>query len=213
MHITFDYQGLTVDKINNGNLQVTELEVYAITDGQRKQSPVLQTWRKHPEWNEKFLETLTEEIASFKPSGELGLSDVRILMLGPVGTGKSSFYNTINSVFKGRITQRAPSGIGTQSITTAYTPYVVKARSGASLNFRFCDTRGLEVPQGLDNLECNYLLDGNISDFYEFNPATPICPENPGFVHKPNLKEKIHCVLFVIDAATIDEIPQNWSKR
>ncbi|KAH3825465.1 hypothetical protein DPMN_127341, partial [Dreissena polymorpha] len=28
---SFDYQGLTVDKINNGNLQVTELEVYAIT--------------------------------------------------------------------------------------------------------------------------------------------------------------------------------------
>ncbi|KAH3825418.1 hypothetical protein DPMN_127293 [Dreissena polymorpha] len=47
-------------------------------------------------------------------------------MLGPVGTGKSSFYNTINSVFKGRITQRAPSGIGTQSITTAVCMYATK---------------------------------------------------------------------------------------
>ncbi|KAH3823358.1 hypothetical protein DPMN_125157 [Dreissena polymorpha] len=188
---------------------VTELEVYSVTDGVRKKSPphAPQSWRKTPEWNEKFLETLNEDIVSLKPSGELGLSDVRILMLGPVGTGKSSFYNTINSVFKGRISQRARCGNATHSITTAYTPYLVKARSGASLNFRFCDTRGLEVTQGLDILECNYLLDGNIPDYYEFNPATPISPENPGFVHHPRVPEKIHCVLFVIDAKTVGDIP------
>ncbi|KAH3742378.1 hypothetical protein DPMN_049119 [Dreissena polymorpha] len=187
-------------------MHVTELEVYNVSDGQRNNSP-LKPWRKTPEWNEKFLETLTEDIVSFEPSGELGLSNVRILMLGPVGTGKSSFYNTINSVFKGRISQRARCGNATHSITTSYTPYVVKARSGASLNFRFCDTRGLEVTQGLDILECNYLLDGNIPDYYEFNPATPICPDNPGFVHHPRVSEKIHCVLFVIDAKTVGEIP------
>ncbi|XP_052286946.1 interferon-induced protein 44-like [Dreissena polymorpha] len=51
------------------------------------------------------------------------------------------------------------------------------------------------------------MLNGNISDFYEFNPATPICPENPGFVHQPKVKDKIHCVLFVIDAGTVGDIP------
>ncbi|XP_052212388.1 interferon-induced protein 44-like [Dreissena polymorpha] len=100
---SFDYQGLTVDKINNGNLQVTELE---------------------------YLETLTEDIVSFKPSCELGLSDVRILMLGPVGTGKSSFYNTVNSVFKGRISHNAPCWVASNGITIAYNPYAVKVRSG-----------------------------------------------------------------------------------
>ncbi|XP_052285393.1 interferon-induced protein 44-like [Dreissena polymorpha] len=205
----FNNQRIDAKLINNGNMCVTELEVYSVTDGVRKKSPphAPQSWRKTPEWNEKFLETLNEDIVSLKPSGELGLSDVRILMLGPVGTGKSSFYNTINSVFKGRISQRARCGNATHSITTAYTPYLVKARSGASLNFRFCDTRGLEVTQGLDILECNYLLDGNIPDYYEFNPATPISPENPGFVHHPRVPEKIHCVLFVIDAKTVGDIP------
>lgn len=48
-----------------------------------------------------------------------------------------------------------------------YTPYKVKVRSGTALNFRLCDTRGLEEAQGLDVLECNYLLDGNIPNYYQ----------------------------------------------
>ncbi|XP_052286647.1 interferon-induced protein 44-like isoform X2 [Dreissena polymorpha] len=129
-------------------------------------------------------------------------------MLGPIGAGKSSFYNTINSVFKGRISRSAPCGLSTNGITIAYTPYEVYVRSAASLNFRLCDTRGLEVTQGLESLECNYLLDGNIPDFYQFNPVAPISPTNPGFVHQPMVTDQIHCVLFVIDAATVGDIPQ-----
>ncbi|XP_052212383.1 interferon-induced protein 44-like [Dreissena polymorpha] len=155
-----------------------------------------------------YLETLTEDIVSFKPSGKLGLSDVRILMLGPVGTGKSSFYNTIDSVFKGRISRSAPCGLSTNCKTIAYTPYEVHVMSGASLNFRLCDTRGLEVTQGLDSVECNYLLDGNISDLYQFNPVAPIRSANPGFVHQPTVEEQFHCVLFLIDAAKVGDIPQ-----
>ncbi|XP_052284905.1 interferon-induced protein 44-like isoform X2 [Dreissena polymorpha] len=204
---SFNNQGLTADKITNGNFNVTELEVYSVTDGQRRKTPP-QPWRKTPEWNKKYLETLTEDIVSFKPSGKLGLSDVRILMLGPVGTGKSSFYNTINSVFKGRISQSAPCGVATNGISIAYIPYEVNVSSGESLKFRLCDTRGLEVTQSLDILECNYLLDGNIPDYFQFNPVAPIIPDNPLFVHQPKCTEKIHCVLFVIDAATIGDIPQ-----
>ncbi|KAH3715463.1 interferon-induced protein 44-like [Dreissena polymorpha] len=209
----YNNQDLSADQVNNGNMNVTELEVYRVTDGQRNRTPT-QPWRKTPEWNEKFLEKLTEDIVSFKPSCEFGLSDVRILMLGPVGAGKSSFYNTINSVFKGRISQRAPCRIATHGITLAYTPYEVNVRSGATLNFRLCDTRGLEVTQGIDNFDCSYLLNGNIPDYYEFNPAPPpIIPDNPGFVHQPRVTEKIYCVVFVIDTATVGDIPPKLVKK
>ncbi|XP_052285298.1 interferon-induced protein 44-like [Dreissena polymorpha] len=135
--------------------------------GQRKKTPpkLPQPWRKTPDWNDKYLKTLTEAIEAFKPSGELGVSDVRILMLGPVGAGKSSFYNTINSVFKDHITKRAPCGVSTQGITLA------------------------------------------------FNPLAQISTINPGFVHQPRLTEKIHCVVFVIDASTINDIPPKLVKR
>ncbi|KAH3817467.1 hypothetical protein DPMN_119003 [Dreissena polymorpha] len=54
-----------------------------------------------------------EDFVAFKPPREMGLSDVRILMLGPVGAGESSFYNTINSVFKSR------KGLGPENLHTA----------------------------------------------------------------------------------------------
>ncbi|XP_060600190.1 interferon-induced protein 44-like, partial [Ruditapes philippinarum] len=199
---TYDTQGLTATNINNGNMNVTELQVYKVSDGQRvsKSEP----WRKTKAWNEKFLDELTEDIVAFKPLEDLNVKDARILMIGPVGAGKSSFYNTINSIFRGRITQRAGSGSAEQSLTTAYTPYKVKVRSGATLNFRLCDTRGLEESQGLDVMECNYLLDGNIPNYYQFNPAKPITPKSHGFKANPKPDDMITCAVFVLDATTLE---------
>ncbi|KAL4224203.1 Interferon-induced protein 44-like [Mactra antiquata] len=195
--------GISMSNINNGNMIVTELEVYQVTDGKRQKA----IWRKTPAWNDKFLDGLIEDITTFKPFPDLDTSEARILMLGPVGAGKSSFYNTINSIFRGRITQKAGSGSAEQSLTTAYTPYFVRERSGGNLNFRICDTRGLEDSQGIDVIECNYLLDGHVPEYYQFNPATPITPNTNGFISKPTLEEKIHCVVFVLDSTTVEVLP------
>jgi signal recognition particle receptor subunit beta len=67
----------------------------------------------------QFLNELTEDIVSFKPIPDLKVTDARVLIIGPVGAGKSSFFNTINSIFRGRITQKARSGSAEQSLTTA----------------------------------------------------------------------------------------------
>ncbi|XP_060585696.1 interferon-induced protein 44-like [Ruditapes philippinarum] len=85
-----------------------------------------------------------------------------------------------------------------------YTPYKVKVKSGAPLNFRLCDTRGLEESQGLDVLECNYLLDGNIPNYYQFNTNTQITPKTPGFKVNPTDNDVIHCAVFVLDATTLE---------
>ncbi|WAR13803.1 IF44L-like protein, partial [Mya arenaria] len=154
-----------------------------------------------------LLDQLKEEIATFKPPSDLDLINIRVLLLGPVGSGKSSFYNTVDSVFRGRISQRARCGTSAQGITTAYKPYTVSKQSGPRLQFQLCDTRGLEVNQGLDLLVCNFLLDGHVPEHYEFNPATPITPESPGFIQKPGLADKVHCVLFVLEANTVDDLP------
>ena len=67
----------------------------------------------------QFLNELTEDIVSFKPIPDFKVTDARILIIGPVGAGKSSFFNSINSIFRGRITQKACSGSAEQSLTTA----------------------------------------------------------------------------------------------
>ncbi|XP_060601919.1 interferon-induced protein 44-like [Ruditapes philippinarum] len=204
---SYDNQGVTANQINNGNKNVTELEVYKVEDGKRSK-PIkqenLKPWRKTESWNEQFLNELTEDIVSFKPIPDLKVTDARILIIGPVGAGKSSFFNTINSIFRGRITQKARSGSAEQSLTTAFTPYKVKVKSGAPLNFRLCDTRGLEESQGLDVFECNYLLDGNIPNYYQFHPTIQITPKTPGFNASPTANDIIHCAVFVLDASTLE---------
>ena len=60
-----------------------------------------------------------EEVEASKPMSESNISEFRLLMLGPVGAGKSSFCNTISSVFRGRIRQRAACGNAKHSTTTA----------------------------------------------------------------------------------------------
>ncbi|XP_053388647.1 interferon-induced protein 44-like [Mercenaria mercenaria] len=197
----YDMQGLSAEEIYNDDWNVTELEVYKVAYEERK---VRTPWRNVGQWNEKFLEELKKDVLSFKPVADLDISAARILMIGPVGAGKSSFYNTIESIFRGNITQRARSGSAEQSLTTCYVPYSVNVPSGGSLNFRLCDTRGLEESHGLDVHECSYLLDGNIADYYQFNPTSPITPKVQGFKTHPTTEDTVHCAVFVIDATTLD---------
>ncbi|XP_053379816.1 interferon-induced protein 44-like [Mercenaria mercenaria] len=195
----YDMQGLSAEDVYNDNWKVTELEVYKVT-----YEKIKTPWRDAGQWNGKFFEELKEEVVSFKPVSDLDISFARILMIGPVGAGKSSFYNTIESIFRGRITQRARSGSAEQSLTTCYVPYSVNVPSGGSLNFRLCDTRGLEESHGLDVHECSYLLDGNVPDYYQFNPTSPITPKTQGFKTQPSTQDTVHCAVFVIDATTLD---------
>jgi predicted GTPase len=49
-------------------------------------------------------------IEQYKPLKELNVDQARVLLVGQVGAGKSSFFNTINSIFRGYITSQACSG-------------------------------------------------------------------------------------------------------
>ena len=53
-----------------------------------------------------MIDELLEEIQSFKPEAE-SVKASKILMLGLVGSGKSSFVNSINMVFAGHLCQTA----------------------------------------------------------------------------------------------------------
>ena len=66
----------------------------------------------------QLLERLKEEIENMRPPSD-ALENFRLLLVGPVGSGKSSFCNTVASVFRGRITRRAMVGVGAHSVTTA----------------------------------------------------------------------------------------------
>jgi hypothetical protein len=89
-----------------------------IVIAESKIAPPDEAWRKvdrNFEWNP---EQLKVEINKFKLPEELNIPYTKILLLGPVGSGKSSFFNTINSVYRGHVTGQAPMGTGKHSVTT-----------------------------------------------------------------------------------------------
>ncbi|XP_053373679.1 interferon-induced protein 44-like [Mercenaria mercenaria] len=200
---SYEMLGIGANDIHNGNFNVTELEVYRVTYNENKQG---RPWREFDNWKTKDLARLKEDILSFKLLPGLNIDEARIVMIGPVGAGKSSFFNTIDSIFRGRITQRACSGCLAQSVTTRYIQYSVRTESGSSPKFILCDTPGLEESAGLDVDECCYLLDGNIPDYYLFNQKSTISPKAEEFGVYPTTQGKIHCVVFVLDATALDAV-------
>uniref|UniRef100_K1RB26 Interferon-induced protein 44 n=1 Tax=Magallana gigas TaxID=29159 RepID=K1RB26_MAGGI len=92
--------------------------------------------------------------------------------------------------------------------------YRIRNRETESyLNFRLCDTRGLEEEMSMHLQDMALLLDGHLSDQYKFNPMAHATQRDPGFVLNATFQDKIHCVAFVVDASSIDVLQANVSQK
>ncbi|XP_048020924.1 interferon-induced protein 44-like isoform X2 [Megalobrama amblycephala] len=191
--------------VYGNDTQLTECEVYKVEQKKDPQiSAKVKPWR-NVEWTAKRRDELMKMIRNYKPM-MTSVSRVRILMIGPVGAGKSSFFNSINSIFMGRMTSKAMSGSAGTSLTTQFRTYPVKdGREGKPLPFVLCDTMGLEEQSGagLDIEDISSILQGHVPDRYKFNPRTPFQPDEQKASKPASLQEKIHCVVYVIDATKI----------
>ena len=103
------------------------------------------------------------------------------------------------------------------------------------MNFRLCDTMGLEENQDLEAINFPYLLDGNIKDRFQvssmsgnwypdsanvvlyfnasililqFNPSMPISYRSLTFNNTPTLMDKAHVVVFVVDGSNVCVLSQ-----
>ncbi|XP_053105670.1 interferon-induced protein 44-like isoform X3 [Hemicordylus capensis] len=171
-------------------------------------------WRKIG-WTAGERNKLMEEITTYKPSLK-SVPQVRILFLGPVGAGKSSFFNSVNSTFRGYVISQATAGSDAKSVTTQYRTYGVKYGSnGKLLPFLFCDTMGLEEKQGagLEMNDVSSILKGHVPDRYQFNPSAAMQPNVPGYIKNPSLKDQIHCVVIVLDGSKVEILPEELEKK
>lgn len=76
----------------------------------------------------KYLQDLKRDVEEYAPLEETGLEQVKVLLTGQVTAGKSSFINTIISIFKGAISSQAPSGSTKKSLTTKVKISIVKKK-------------------------------------------------------------------------------------
>ncbi|KAJ8270126.1 hypothetical protein GJAV_G00110650 [Gymnothorax javanicus] len=192
----YDFEGQSV---HGDDLGLKECEVYRVEDlGGILERP----WRK-VQWTAEKKTELMEFVESYKPMMN-GVQQARILLVGPFGVGKSSFFNSINSVFRGHVTSQAIAGSTVKSLTTQFRSYQIKAgREGKHLPFIMCDTMGLEEGQGegvhLDDITS--ILRGHVVDRYQFNPSVPLQSDSLGYRKNPTLKDMVHCVVYVMDAS------------
>ncbi|XP_067218868.1 interferon-induced protein 44-like isoform X1 [Chanodichthys erythropterus] len=199
--VNHSFHTFNTEQLYGNNTELTECEVYKVNQSLQV-SFIEKPWRNIL-WTAKQREELMELIRNHKPI-MASVSRVRILMIGPIGAGKSSFFNSINSIFMGHVTNKAMSGSAGTSVTTKFRTYPVKdGRGRKPLPFVLCDTMGLEEQSGagLDIEDISSIVQGHVPDRYKFNPKAPFQPDK---VSKPaSLQEKIHCAVYVIDATKI----------
>ncbi|XP_078114792.1 interferon-induced protein 44-like isoform X1 [Sander vitreus] len=205
-----NYYNFNAAEMHGNDLNLTECEVYEVKETTELESP----WRTIT-WESEKKKELMETVKMYKPTVS-SVPQVRVLLIGPVGAGKSSFFNSINSVFRGHVTSQAIAGSSTTSLTTQFRTYSVKAgRDGKLLPIILCDTMGLEesTGAGLDIDDISSILKGHLPDRYQFNPSAPLHSETSGYRKSPGLKDKIHCVAYVTDACKISIMPTKLEEK
>ncbi|XP_048053901.1 interferon-induced protein 44-like [Megalobrama amblycephala] len=172
---------------------------------QPKPNPELdEPWRKF-DWGQK--EALKKKLENFSPS-DPNVKDIKILVAGQVGAGKSSFINSIDSVFKGRISSRAlVSSSAGDSVSFTQKLKGFNIRSGRKiLPFVFKDIMGLEaaVLAGSQPEDIVNAVFGHVKDGYKFNQGQALTYKDEHYISDPTLSDQSSCLVYVIDGNTVD---------
>uniref|UniRef100_A0A3Q3L8C2 TLDc domain-containing protein n=1 Tax=Mastacembelus armatus TaxID=205130 RepID=A0A3Q3L8C2_9TELE len=106
------YYNFSAADMHGNDLKLTECEVYQVEGDPHKYRENMQTPHR------KVFDTLqTQDFLAVRQQYH-SVSQARVLLIGPVGAGKSSFFNSINSVFRGHVTNQAIAGSSATSLTT-----------------------------------------------------------------------------------------------
>ncbi|KAG7275258.1 hypothetical protein CRUP_034985 [Coryphaenoides rupestris] len=123
----------------------------------------------------------------------------RVLILGPVGSGKSSFISSVQSVFSGRVLNHAMVGSYTSSFTKKLQTF-----SGPP-NLTMCDVMGLGEGEGsgISFYDILAVIKGHAPEGHKFSISQPLHPDCPGYRKDPGLQDRVHCVVFVLEASQL----------
>uniref|UniRef100_A0A674PMF3 Uncharacterized protein n=1 Tax=Takifugu rubripes TaxID=31033 RepID=A0A674PMF3_TAKRU len=149
-------------------------------------------------------------IDKFKPI-DSSVTKARILLLGPSGVGKSSFVNS----FKLFDRQLNPNS-ALLLLNCQFRTYLIRGVEGRTfLNLALCDTMGLSEKKGagLHSDDIVSIIQGHVRNGYKFRPTSPMTPETAKYVAAPTLNEKIHCVVYVMDASTVSDMSAALKKK
>uniref|UniRef100_A0A3B1IXR6 G domain-containing protein n=1 Tax=Astyanax mexicanus TaxID=7994 RepID=A0A3B1IXR6_ASTMX len=131
-------------------------------------------------------------VKEFRPTYR-GVKELRFLLCGPVGAGKSSMINTMKAIFHNKF-------IGWEAASDGYRKY-----NFGNAPFTFFDVMGMEegVYKGVHPDDIINALKGHIPENYTFRENDPIDEDNRHYILNPTLTDQIHCLVCVIAADKI----------
>uniref|UniRef100_A0AAX7VHM3 Ig-like domain-containing protein n=1 Tax=Astatotilapia calliptera TaxID=8154 RepID=A0AAX7VHM3_ASTCA len=143
-------------------------------------------------------------VENYKP--EVEEQNLRILLHGPVGAGKSSFINSVNSVLQKRVCCKALVANSCDCFTKKYTTYKIK-KGNAFYPFVLNDMVGLKFTTSRRNRrihvkDVKQALKGHIKDGYVFNPENKLSKGDRYYNRTPTENDKVHVLVCVVDANT-----------
>ncbi|XP_069380576.1 interferon-induced protein 44-like isoform X2 [Paralichthys olivaceus] len=161
---------------------------------------------KHP-WREvsvKYQDNL-EFVKSYKPQNNQ-VKHLRILLHGPVGAGKSSFINSVDSILKdrpaGRVMTDAVSGT---SFTKKYRTFKFSRGVESTYSFVFNDIMGFEEGSdcGVSVEDVKLALRGHVEEGYRFNPERGLMEGDIGYNSHPTVEDKVHVLVCVVPVGSV----------
>ncbi|XP_060716261.1 interferon-induced protein 44-like [Tachysurus vachellii] len=156
-----------------------------------------QPWRKMP-WGEK--DKIEQKLRTFKLK-DTSSQFVRILVVGEVGAGKSSFINSVNNAFQGRITSEAlVDRTGGTSFTKNYKTHYIEAEDGSNLPFVFNDIMGLEDREsGANADDIIRAINGLLEEGHNFEARVT----DIKYRSNPSVEDQTTCLVNIIAADKI----------
>ncbi|XP_076013322.1 interferon-induced protein 44-like isoform X2 [Genypterus blacodes] len=143
-----------------------------------------------------------EYLTDYKPQNS-ECQHLRVLLCGPLGGGKSTFINSVDSVLKGRITGRCPvDTTARDTFTKTYKTYRFhKGSPRAFYSFVFNDTMGIgsDANSGICVEDIKLAMMGHVRDGYEFK-GKPLAEGSESYNADPTLNDKVHVLVYVIPA-------------
>ncbi|XP_077940020.1 interferon-induced protein 44-like [Gasterosteus aculeatus] len=174
--------------------------------------PEPEKWRKI-RWSQK--EEDLQFVKDYQPFNK-EVKQLRVLLHGPTGSGKSSFINSVDSVLQGKITGQALTDTASSKTFTMKrrTYKIDKGGPGTFYPFVFTDIMGIEglEKQGICVEDIKLDMKGHIKDGYNFNPYSEISENDPNYNKSPTLEDKVHVLVCIIDASK-ESLLSNESKE
>ncbi|KAM8843817.1 interferon-induced protein 44-like isoform 2-T2 [Spinachia spinachia] len=160
-----------------------------------------ESWRdvtKDHEANRNFLRSYTPYNREVKR--------LRIMLHGPVGAGKSSFINSVESALRKKIAIPAAVDANSgSSFTRQYRAQEIMLGDKSHCSFVFNDVMGLEekINKGVNVEDLKLALKGHVANNYTFNPDFPIKANDKFYIPCPTLEDKVHVLVCVIPAGSV----------